>query len=170
MIVDTMIHRSLTQDADSFYKARVLATIVLVYLTIVAVTVVYVVGFAPLDDNSRLFAISLMLALIVVYLTVLTSLKYLGSYNLCCHLSCGSTALAVMLGVIFSGGPIESPATPVNIVAVVLAFVLLGKRAGLKWAQWVLLAHAGLTILALGFVEYPQYLDIKHMTVLHGLH
>lgn len=170
MFIDRFIHPDLLANAEHAYRARVLAGIVLVYSFIVALTVGYVVVLAPIPQSSVVLAVVLLLVLVGGYGTILYTLRQYGGFDLCCHLTTGFSALVIAGGVIVSGGPLVSPAMPVNVIPIILAFVLLGQRAGLLWAQWVLLVHLALIMLGMQVLQFPQLLDTRFMTVHHAIH
>jgi diguanylate cyclase (GGDEF)-like protein len=170
MFIDRFIHPDLLAHAEQAYRARVLAGIIAVYSFIIALTIVYIVALAPIPQSSIVITVVLLLGLIGAYGTILFTLRQYGAFELCCHLTTGFTALVIAGGVAVSGGPLTSPATPVNVIPIILAFVLLGQRAGLLWAQWVLLVHLALVILGLEVLQFPQLLDTRFMTVHHAIH
>jgi diguanylate cyclase (GGDEF)-like protein len=170
MFIDRFIHPDLLAVSEHAYRARVLAGIIAVYSFIIGLTIVYIVALAPIPRSSILITVVLLLALIGAYGTILFTLRQRGSYELCCHLTTGFTALTIACGVVVSGGPLSSPATPVNVIPIILAFVLMGQGAGLLWAQWVLLVHLMLIILGMQIFTYPQMLDTRFMTVHHAIH
>jgi diguanylate cyclase (GGDEF)-like protein len=170
MFVDRFIHPDLLANAEQAYRARVLAGIIAVYSFIIGLTIVYIIALAPIPPSSIVITIVLLMGLIGAYGTILFTLRQYGAFELCCHLTTGFTALVIAGGVVVSGGPLFSPATPVNVIPIILAFVLLGQRAGLLWAQWVLLVHLALIILGMQLVTYPQLLDTRFMTVHHAIH
>ncbi len=107
----------------------------------------------------------------LAWVGVLICLRQWGYYEYCCQLTVGSTALGIAVGVVVSGGPIISPATPVNVVPIILAFVLSGRKAGLIWTQLVLSLHALMVLLSLAkLVTFPQMMDLSYIEVHHGAH
>jgi diguanylate cyclase (GGDEF)-like protein len=170
MFIDRFIHPDLAAVSEQAFRARVLAGILIVYSFIIALTIVYIVAFAPIPQSSIFITVVLLLLLLGSYGTILFALRQWGAYELCCHLATGFAALVIAGGVVVSGGPLISPATPVNVIPIILAFVLLGQRAGLLWAQWVLLAHLMLIVLGLQVFQYPQLLDTRFMAVHHAIH
>lgn len=170
MFIDRFIHPALRANAEQAYRARVLAGIIAVYSLIIGLTIVYIVALAPIPPSSIVITVVLLLVLIGGYGTILFTLRQYGVFDLCCHLTTGFTALVIAGGVAVSGGPLVSPATPVNVIPIILAFVLLGQRAGLLWAQWVLLVHLALIILGMQVLQFPQLLDTRFMTVHHAIH
>jgi diguanylate cyclase (GGDEF)-like protein len=170
MFIDRFIHPDLLAHAEQAFRARVLCGIIAVYSFIVGLTIVYIVALAPVPPSSIVITIVLLMVLIGAYGTILFTLRQYGAFELCCHLTTGFTALVIAGGVVVSGGPLQSPATPVNVIPIILAFVLLGQRAGLLWAQWVLLVHLALIILGMQVLQFPQLLDTRFMTVHHAIH
>jgi diguanylate cyclase (GGDEF)-like protein len=170
MFIDRFIHPDLLAVSERAYRARVLAGIIALYSVIIGATIIYAVVLAPIPKSSIQITVVLLLALIGGYGTILFILRQRGAYELCCHLTIGFSALTIVGGVVVSGGPLVSPATPVNVVPIILAFVLMGQRAGLLWAQWVLLMHLAMVLLGMRVVQYPQLLDTRFMTVHHAIH
>jgi diguanylate cyclase (GGDEF)-like protein len=170
MFIDRFIQPELLASAEQAFRARVLCGIIVVYSAIIGLTIVYIVALAPIPPSSIAITVVLLLGLIGAYGTILFTLRQYGAFQLCCHLTTGFTALVIAGGVVVSGGPLVSPATPVNVIPIILAFVLLGQRAGLLWAQWVLLVHLALILLGMQVLKFPQLLDTRFMTVHHAIH
>ncbi len=171
MFLDKFIHRSLWRHSETFFKARVLVGILFAYNGILVLTNIYLLFFAPLEWQSAWLSAVLVLLLQMAWVAVLVCLRQWGRYEQCCQLTVGSTVLGIAVGVIVSGGPIESPATPVNVVPIILAFVLSGRKSGLIWTQIVLSVHALMVLLALmKLVTFPQMMDLSYIEVHHGAH
>lgn len=168
--LDQFIEPSLKQDSEQLYRARVLVAMVLVYSVILLLVALYLLLLAPIPFSSALWSTGLVLALDGVWVVVLWILRTRGAYELCAHITCGSTLLAITAGIAVSGGPLNSPATPVNIVPIILAFVLSGKRMGLIWTQLVLVAHALMLLGEKLFGAFPQWLNMEFAGVHHGAH
>lgn len=169
-MIDSFIHKTLKKDTERFYKARVLVAIIFSYQIILLATNVYLLFYAPLSPFSVFVSVILVVVVQVLWLATLWCLRKFGLYELCCNFALGATAIGIAIGVAISGGPVSSPATSVNVVPIIVAFVLLGKHAGLVWTQVVLGLHLMLLVLGNWGVEYPQFLDMRYVDVNHGIH
>jgi diguanylate cyclase (GGDEF)-like protein len=144
------------EDSDALYKARLLAGILLSYLLIIAGFVCYLVVGAQLPFSEVSAGVVLMVPLALVFVAGLIVLRQRGHFAAIAQAAIAATYLGIMAGVYVSGGPIETPAAMIIIMPCVLAFCLLGLRAGLLWTVIVFATNIAGIGLALAGFHYPQ--------------
>ena len=170
MILDACIHQNLQTDFDTFYKARVLTGIAFIYFAILAVADIWYIFSPQIVGVGLTWALAISLSLQLGYIFALSLLKYRGWFNATANFTIAATALGIAGGVAVSGGPLIAPATPMNILPIIMAFVLISKRAGLIWTQLVLAIHVSFMLLnTTGFV-FPQLLDVNMLPLQHLAH
>jgi diguanylate cyclase (GGDEF)-like protein len=170
VFLDRFIEPSLKLDSDQLYRARVLVAAVLAFTIILFTVALYLLTLAPIAASSALWSTLLVTLLNCVLIGVLGVLKTRGHYELCAHITCGATMLSIATGITVSGGPLLSPATPISVVTIILAFVLSGRRIGLTWTAVVLVTHALMLILLQVLGPFPQWLYMGYAGVHHVMH
>lgn len=170
MLLDICIHDKLHHSSEALYKARVLTAIIGIYFAIITSVEIWLV----LSQNSQ--GIGLKSALIicavmqVAYIGALSLLKYKGWYAAVGNFTIAATAIGIAGGVAISGGPMVAPATPMSILPITMAFVLINKRSGLIWTLAVIFIHVGfMAVQHYGFV-FPQMLEPEFMNLQHIAH
>lgn len=167
--LDFFIHADLSSATESLYRARVLVGIIISFSLINLSVAVLLTLAKPLVAFNLAVSLVIIFGLNTVYGLLLLQLKRQGGYIGICHVMVGITLFSIVAGVIFSGGPAESPAMPLSIVPIVLAFVLAGKRIGVVWTQLALLSHAVLFVLSWS-MSFPQLLTGESLAVFHLIH
>lgn len=168
-VLDFFIHSDLQGSTESLYRARVLVSIIHSFSFINATVVVLLILAKPLVAFNLAASLMIIFGLNTVYALLLLYLKRAGGYIGVCHIMVGVTLFSIVTGVVFSGGPVASPAMSLSVVPIVLAFVLAGKRIGIIWTQVALLSHAVLFVLSWN-VQFPQLLTEGSLAVFHLIH
>lgn len=168
-VLDFFIHSDLQDSTESLYRARVLVSIIHSFSFINATVVVLLILAKPLVAFNLAASLIIIFGLNTVYALLLLYLKRAGGYIGVCHIMVGVTLFSIVAGVVFSGGPVASPAMSLSVVPIVLAFVLAGKRIGIIWTQVALLSHAVLFVLSWN-VQFPQLLTEGSLAVFHLIH
>jgi len=170
VFLDRFIAPSLKLDSEQFYRARVLAFIALAYVPILVAVALYLLTLAPVPLSYGLGAAAYITILDALCASALIMLKTRGRYELCTHLVCGVVMGAVTAGIIVTGGPVLSPTVPVSLVAIILAFILGGRRMGMIWTWIVLAMHSLLLVLGVVLGPFPQWLNLEYPAVYHIVH
>lgn len=170
MFLDRFIGPSLKLDSDQLYRARVLVAAVQAFTIILFIVALYLLTLAPISASSSLWSTLLVTLLNGILIGVLVLLKTQGCYEPCAHITCGATMLAITTGIVVSGGPLLSPATPICVVTIVLAFLLSGRRMGLIWTTITLVTHAVMLVLLHVLGPFPQWLYMGYAEVHHVMH
>jgi len=168
MFLDRFIDSNLKHDSEQLYRARVLVALALTYIITLSLVALYMLSAEPLSASQAIWTLLVILLLNGLCAGVLWVLKARGQHQFCAHAICGLATLSSFSGIIISGGPISSPATPACVVAIILAFVVSGKRMGLIWAAIVIGLHAALLGVAHVGVQFPvwmgeQYFELNYI-------
>lgn len=167
---DRLVSSSYARDQEILYKARILASIVWVYIALILSTCVYLFFFVPLPLSNLVFSLLLLLAMIGGYFYVLLGLKHGREYGRCIDLVVFFSYAGVLAGIATSGGPVVAPSTPILVVPVVLAFSLGTSRSGLKWSAIVFLTHLAMFGIHQWLMPFPQFLDASNMQMYYIMH
>jgi diguanylate cyclase (GGDEF)-like protein len=167
---DKLVSVSYASDQEILYKARILASIVWMYIGILLITSFYLFFFAPIPFSSAVFSALLLLVMAVGYAYVLREIKSGKDYESCIDRVVFFTFIGVVAGIATSGGPLEAPCTPFLVVPIILAFALGTRNSGVKWSVITLLTHIAMIGVNEGVVKFPQFLDADNMLTYHVLH
>lgn len=170
MFLDKYIHSSLQTDFDSLYKARVLKAILFIFIGILTVVNLWLVTSPNVSTNGKPLALFICLTMQCVYGACLLLIRLRGHYHLSAHLTIVMTVLGVTGGAFLSGGALYAPATSLNILPIIMAFVLINKQAGLTWTLLILCMHIGFIILHNHGFQFPQMLDPDAYAIQHLSH
>ncbi len=109
--------------------------------------------------DSWLFVVPLALLMAMLLFCVRLTGHYLAVANVLVCL------LIVVLGgaVYVTGGPFHTPALPLVVVPVVIAFCIAGRSAGLRWAVAVMILMWVATVLQFNGFDYPNISDEKFL-------
>ncbi|HSC74867.1 MAG TPA: GGDEF domain-containing protein [Pseudomonadales bacterium] len=169
-LFDRMVNSGYLNDQETLYKARILAGIVSMYIMLMLVTCGYILFFAPLSGGNIAVSMALLLTMTGGYLYVLYLLKYSNNYERCISAVIFFTYAGTVFGIATSGGPIDSPATPIMVIPIILAFSLSTRHGGLKWSCIVATTHLLMIAINQWLFRFPQLLDTAYMTMHHLMH
>ncbi len=170
MIIDTLIPDDLTEDADTLYKVRVLISIIFIYSVMVTAITLWLFFFADTPDIGRLVGTATLLAMQTGYIISILLVRIKSQFIVAANLTILATTAGIASGVAISGGPINAPAISMNILPIIMAFVLIGKRAGLIWTQIILTLHVCLMIALAYGIEFLQVLKPETLPIQHLAH
>lgn len=170
MSIDRLIPETLKQDFDTFYKARILVSILLIYLAIVTLMELWMLAVADLVTMGRWLVLGIGALLQAGYAIALSLLYWRSWYNIAAHITIGMTMIGISGGIAVSGGPLSAPSMPMIILPIVMAFVLVGKQGGLLWALLSLLVHTAFFIALLSGMDFMQALTPVMMPAQHLAH
>ena len=169
-LFDRLISQDYLNNHEVLYRARILAGIASLYILLIALTSVYVIFFAPFSENNIAITITLLIFMVCGYLLVLYWLRNGERYQHCAEITVLCTYVGVIVGVATSGGPLESPAMPLLVIPIVLAFTLGEKYSGLLWSSIVFLSHIAMIGIDRWLFKFPQLLDLSKFLTLHLTH
>lgn len=170
MIIDAAISKELKRNFDSLYRARVLVSIVISYFTIIAFIELWLLLIADISPNGKQLGSYICLFMQINYLMVLFTLRQKGWYFLAANYTIFITVLGVISGIAISGGPIQAPSVSMNILPILMAFVLIGKRGGLIWTQIILTLHVCFMVALSYNIQFPQLLSQASLPMQHMAH
>ena len=170
MLLDSCIHSSLRTNAELFYKARVLSAIICVYFAIITAVDIWLLFFSHSRGAGLQTALLICVGMQLSYISALFLLRSKGLYSIIANLIIGITSLGITGGIATSGGPLIAPATPLNILPIIMAFVLINKRAGIIWTQLILASHCSLIAAESYGFSFPQMLAVEFMGLQHIAH
>lgn len=132
--IDRFIGHAYKADTDMRYKTRLLVGCTLSFI-------VGIIGFGPfyisIDALTREAAVwyyIFSLPVVVFWSVLLVKIQKSEGYSLGAHSVIATTGVVLFGGMLITGGPAKTEMLPLMTVPVVLAFMMLGQRAGLVWA------------------------------------
>ena len=168
--IDRLVSPAYAADQEILYKARILASIVWVYVILLLLTSGYLFFLAPIPFSSAVFSSLLLLVMAVGYAHVLREMKSGKAYERCIDRVVFFTFAGVVAGIATSGGPLEAPCTPFLVVPIILAFALGTRNSGVKWSFITLVTHIAMIGINEWLIKFPQFLDAGNMLTYHILH
>jgi len=169
-LFDRLISPTYIYNHEVLYRARILAGIATLYILLIAITAVYVIFFAPFTNNNITVTLVVLVCMTLGYTLVLYWLRHGEKYRRCAEITIFSTYAGVVMGIATSGGPLESPAMPIIVIPIILAFTLGTKYSGLLWSGIILLTHIAMIAVDRWVFKFPQMLDTSKWMTLHSIH
>ena len=154
--IDFFTHEQCSQDTDLLYKCRLLIGIVLAYLAIIIGFCLYLTFFSSLPAEATASGIILLLFMALCFTLVLGNMRRKGAFSTCAQTTITGSFLSIAAGVYVSGGPIDTSAGVIIVMPAILAYCLLGLRAGLYWTLAIFTANMIGVAMALGGYAFPQ--------------
>jgi diguanylate cyclase (GGDEF)-like protein len=170
MIIDNYIPDDLKRNFDTLYKARVLFSIIITYSVLLIFIETWLFFVADISEPGKLFGSIILICMLIGYFLAAAITHYQSWYILSSHITVATTALGIASGIVISGGPIYAPATAMNILPIIMAFVLIGKRAGLVWTQIILTIHIGFMVGIAYGLKFTQLLTPDMLPTQHLAH
>ena len=167
---DRLISPAYIYNHEVLYRARILAGIATLYILLIVITAAYVIFFAPFTNNNITVTLAVLVCMTLGYSLVLYWLHHGEKYRHCAEITIFFTYAGVVMGIATSGGPLESPAMPIIVIPIVLAFTLGTKYSGLLWSGVVLLTHIAMIAVDRWVLKFPQLLDMSKWVTLHSIH
>lgn len=170
MFLDRFIHPSLKNNYDTLYKARVLKSILFIFIAILSIVNFWLLTSDNVSSVGKPFALTICLSMQLLYGFALLLVRLRGAYRTGAHMTVIMTFMGVTGGMYLSGGALYAPATSMNILPIIMAFVLISKSAGLIWTLLTLCVHVSFILLQnMGFV-FPQMLSTETYMIQHLTH
>lgn len=170
MTIDSLIPASLKQDFYSFYKARILVTIILIYALVFMAAIVWMYLAPTIAPVGRYAGNIICSASLLGYVVCLLNLRFREAYRSTAHAAIAITSLSVATGVFISGGPIQSPAITMSLLPSMMAFILLDKRGGLLWTCIIMTVHTLAVLAHIAGVQFIQLLTADMLALQHLAH
>src|SRR5690554_4054555 len=170
MLIDHLIAEPLKQDFYTFYKARILASLLLTYSLIFIIAVLWMV-FAPnTSDLGVFFGIIICGTALISFAASLVLISVFSALTLATHITVATASISIFFGALLSGGPLEAPAMVMVLLPIMMAFILLNKTMGLLWTCLIMTAHIICVLLHIAGFRFPQLLPYDMLALQHLAH
>lgn len=170
MVFDAFIPPHHKKDFEFFQKSRILVSIILI-CSFIFLTALAWVNFAPdVVPAGQLFGNIICSAAIIGYTICLVSFHYGGSLSSVAHIAIAVSYASILAGIAVSGGPLFAPATVMILLPIIMAFILIGKQAGLVWTLIIMILHITMVLMHTVGFNYPQLLPDTMLPVQHLAH
>ena len=154
-LLDWFVARHYADNINLLYRARLLVGTLLVLSGVLFAFMLYMAYGAPLGASGRVAAVQFIAPLLLMYALLLVAVRVIGGLNFCSHALLFASIVVLMVAVFYSGGPAVSPARPMLMVLVVMAYCLTGLVGGLFWTASMLLVQAVFFYLMLNDYHFP---------------
>lgn len=168
-VLDFFIPDSQKQTSDSLLRARLLISIIQVYITILVLGLILFRLFTPLAAQYQTITSMILGFPAVLFVGILFGYRHNGNHVLWANVAVAVTYLLVFTGVSISGGPLISPATYVIPIPPLLAFCIIGRGPGFFWMSIVLATQLGLFSIAYRGYEFPFLVDASNAEINEGI-
>lgn len=170
MLIDAFVAEPLKQDFTTFYKARILASLLLTYSLIFVIAVLWML-FAPSVSATGLFFGSIICGVaLLCFASCLLLISLKSALTLATHIAVATTSISIFCGAMLSGGPLEAPAMVMVLLPIMMAFILLNKTMGLLWTCIIMTAHIISVLLHIAGYRFPQLLPDDMLALQHLAH
>lgn len=165
MLLDRLINSRLAADFETLYRARVLCVIFLAALFAFCISSIYFFFIAELSEEaSRIAGFSTLL--LAAALTVgLCNLYFCGRLIYNSYFLVVILLLAIFISTLFTGGIESSPVFPIFVLPLLIAFALLGNRAGLVFGFLTASAYWVAAWIDQQGIELPLYMDLRYRMI-----
>lgn len=158
-VVDYFVPANNVEDSDELFRSRILVGILFFYIAILLIGGSFFGLFTPPSTDYKTITYVMLFTPALLFIGLLLSYRSTANHNLCANIHVSVAYTLVFSGVYISGGPFISPANYVVHIPVLLAFCIIGQRAGFYWAGIVF--GTMLTLILVGFAgySYPYLMD-----------
>jgi diguanylate cyclase (GGDEF)-like protein len=157
-LLDWFIPLSVRTDKVQRTRAYILVSIVLINLGICFVSAI-ALYFTQLTPRGLAAGIAVALTSAALYVLALTVFRYRHSLVLAGNIAVSAIYIAVLVGILLTGGYGVSPFTALWIVVPVFVFPMAGSRSGIVWAMIVFLTINALLVIKLWGIDVWQLAD-----------
>lgn len=144
MLIDVLIPAELKKQHQSLYKARIIFFIIALYSLLLLIVGAWMASSHEISEAGKMLGIAILAFMIAGYTSAAALCHFRSALKLASNLLILTTFSGITCGILLSGGPLAAPATAMNIIPILMAFILINKRAGLIWTQLILATHIGL--------------------------
>ncbi|MCC7516931.1 MAG: GGDEF domain-containing protein [Pseudomonadales bacterium] len=137
-LLDWFVPLSIRTDRAQRHRAYILIGIILINLGICFASAA-ALPFSTLSASAVWAGLSISLTAAVLYMVALVAFRWRRSHVLAGNIAVLAIYIAVLSGILVTGGYEESPFMPLWIVVPVFVFPMAGPRSGMLWAVVVFL-------------------------------
>lgn len=170
MLIDRIIPGDLQRNYETHYRARVFFSLVALYSVLLLSIEAWLFFLADLSSTGKWLGSIILAGMLTGFIAALSIARLTSALIFPSHIMVGSTAAGIACGILVSGGPLYAPATAMNILPVIMAFIMLGKRAGLVWTQVILTVHVGFMVAIAYGLQFIQLLTPDMLPTQHLAH
>ena len=170
MIIDRYIPGAFKRNYETHYKARVFFSVVTLYSALLLLIELWLLFIAPASEQGKMLGTIILASMLFAYFLSVIIARFSFSLTIPAHLIIGATVISIACGIAISGGPLYAPAIAMNILPIIMAFILIGKRAGLVWTQIILTLHVSFIVASAYGIQFVQLLPSGELPSQHLAH
>lgn len=164
-MLDWFVPLSVRTDKAQRTRAYIVIGIILINFTICVFCGLGLL-MTNLSSQAKIAGIAVVAVPAVLYCIALAVFRWQHSYLLAGNLAVAAVYIAVLSGVLLTGGYGESPIMPLWIVVPVFVFPLAGPRSGMVWAIVIFLTMIGLLVSSVTGFKSWQLADPETLAVI----
>lgn len=170
MIIDALISARHKEDFENFQKSRILVSIILICSCIFFAALTWINFTSSIDSTDTLLTNIVCSIAIFGYIICLSSFYYINSLRRAAHITIAVSYVCILTGIVVSGGPLFSPTTVMILLPIIIAFILIGKQAGLVWTLIIMTLHIVMVLMHTVGFNYPQLISDNMLPAQHLAH
>lgn len=162
------LHPDLCKDPDILYRGRTLVLILCSFLAFIpfAITVLFI---SPMPFSALLGGLIADCLAGLGIVVVLLRLKFSGNYVASSHIATAIPFVAVLFGIINTGGINHSPVTQLLLIPLMMAYFFNGVRGGVITSLLGVLAIVALMLIDLAGVSWIQMIPQSTALTAQGI-
>lgn len=154
------------QNNDAIlFRARTLIGLLIVYQLIALTGGLFALLFSSFPLTGNVAATAILIGIFLCFNGLMHFVARSGKLMPAAHIAVAITFISIEAGILVSGGPMASPSLGVAVVPPVVAFCLIGRRAGLVWAVVACLTQVSLVLLGSVGIDYINLILPEQMAV-----
>lgn len=166
-LIDFFIHDNFRQDIDMHFKLRLLVGFILVIIASVLSLLPFFISIEALSTDIMHLYFGFAPPLVLFFSALLWMVRRGHHYRLAAYAVIGTGAAALFGGLVVTGGPANTGLIQLLSVVMVLAFLMLGFKAGLVTA--ILIAAVNGLLFALHYSGFV-FVDVTPDSAREALH
>ena len=164
-LCDRYLYPGWQRNDAILFRARTLIGLLIVYQGIVISGAIFALFFSSLPQTGNFTAVSILIGLSFCFYLLMHYLTRSGELMRSAHIAVATTFVGVEAGILVSGGPMLTPSLGLAVVPAVVAFCVIGRRAGLAWAAIACVTQLLLVLLDSLGVHYLNLILPEQMAM-----
>jgi len=167
-LCDRYLYPGWKNNDTILFRARTLIGLLIVYQVIVVAGGIFSLFFSAFPVAGNATTVALLACIFISFNWLMRYLPRSGELMRAAHLAVATAFVGIEAGILVSGGPMATPSLGLAVVSPVLAFFLIGRRAGLTWTAIAFAMQLLMVLLNSIGVDYinlilPEQIEINRL-------
>jgi diguanylate cyclase (GGDEF)-like protein len=162
-LCDRYLFSGWQHDDAILFRARTLIGLLIVYQFIVIAGSAFALFLSSLPTAGNAAAVAILLGVFLCFNWLMHYVARSGELMQAAHFAVATAFIGIEAGILVSGGPLLSPSLGVAVVPPVVAFCLIGRRAGLIWAAIAFVTQLSMILLGGLGIDYVNLIVPEQM-------